>query len=78
MRPPAKRPTVIKAAKTANTVTLFFFPILSSGLGTDVYWVILSAPVLGLIALLVKRWEPVRFDADAEERARVGAETARG
>ncbi|WAP53692.1 MFS transporter [Streptomyces sp. S465] len=64
--------------RLGSTLTLFFFPILSSGLGTDVYWVILAAPVLGLIALLVKRWEPVGFDADAEERARVGAETARG
>ncbi|WP_371525205.1 hypothetical protein OG302_02935 [Streptomyces sp. NBC_01283] len=52
-----------------STLTLFFFPILSSGLGTHVYWVILVAPVVGLAALLVKRWEPVGFDADAEERA---------
>ncbi|WP_306316488.1 MULTISPECIES: MFS transporter [unclassified Streptomyces] len=54
--------------RLGSTLTLFFFPILSSGLGTGVYWVILGAPVLGLIALLVKRWEPVGFDADAEER----------
>ncbi|MFJ9081915.1 MFS transporter [Streptomyces sp. NPDC102384] len=54
--------------RLGSTLTLFFFPILSTGLGTGVYWVILGAPVLGLIALLVKRWEPVGFDADAEER----------
>lgn len=29
-----------------------------------------AAPVLGLIALLAKRWEPVGFDADAGERTR--------
>lgn len=54
--------------RLGSTLTLFFFPILSAGLGTGVYWVILGAPVLGLVALLVKRWEPVGFDADAEER----------
>ncbi|MGP3775296.1 MFS transporter [Streptomyces sp. SDT5-1] len=54
--------------RLGSTLTLFFFPILSTGLGTGVYWVILGAPVLGLVALLVKRWEPVGFDADAEER----------
>ncbi|MDX3060577.1 MFS transporter, partial [Streptomyces sp. NE06-03E] len=59
--------------RLGSTLTLFFFPILSSGLGTHVYWVILAAPVLGLIALLVKRWEPVGFDADAEERELSGA-----
>ncbi|WP_052863067.1 MFS transporter [Streptomyces niger] len=62
--------------RLGSTLTLFFFPILSSGLGTDVYWVILGAPVLGLIALLVKRWEPVGFDADAEDRARTATGTA--
>ncbi|NEB74117.1 MFS transporter [Streptomyces sp. SID14478] len=56
--------------RLGSTLTLFFFPVLSSGLGTGVYWVILAAPVLGLTALLVKRWEPIGFDADAEERAR--------
>ncbi|MEU6841137.1 MFS transporter [Streptomyces sp. NPDC046716] len=55
--------------RLGSTLTLFFFPILSTRLGTHVYWVILGAPVLGLVALLVKRWEPVGFDADAEERA---------
>ncbi|WP_030924807.1 hypothetical protein [Streptomyces sp. NRRL B-24720] len=54
-----------------STLTLFFFPILSSGLGTHVYRVMLAAPVLGLIALLPKRWEPVGFDADAEERTQI-------
>ncbi|MGW2026293.1 MFS transporter [Streptomyces decoyicus] len=64
--------------RLGSTLTLFFFPVLSSGLGTDLYWVILIAPVLGLIALLVKRWEPVGFDADAEERARLDAEASGG
>ncbi|MGW5861724.1 hypothetical protein ACWFRJ_06060 [Streptomyces sp. NPDC055239] len=56
--------------RLGSTLTLLLFPILSSGLGTHVYWVVLAAPVLGLIALLVKRWEPIGFDADAEERTR--------
>ncbi|MFF1356561.1 MFS transporter [Streptomyces sp. NPDC058297] len=58
--------------RLGSTLTLFFFPILSTGLGTHVYWVILAAPVLGLAALLAKRWEPIGFDADAEERTRSG------
>ncbi|MGW6358925.1 hypothetical protein ACWFR5_28065 [Streptomyces sp. NPDC055092] len=45
--------------------------------GTHVYWVILAAPVLGLIALLSKRWEPIGFDADAEERTRSEAAAAK-
>lgn len=63
--------------RLGSTLTLFFFPILSTGLGTHVYWVILAAPVLGLIALLSKRWEPIGFDADAEERTRSGTATAK-
>ncbi|POX38611.1 MFS transporter [Streptomyces sp. Ru73] len=62
--------------RLGSTLTLFFFPILSSGLGTGVYWVILAAPALGLAALLVKRWEPVGFDADAEERTLTGTAAA--
>jgi MFS family permease len=54
--------------KVGSAVTLFFFPLLSGALGTRVYWVILAAPALGLAALLAKRWEPVGFDPEAEER----------
>ncbi|MET7517600.1 hypothetical protein ABZS88_29740 [Streptomyces sp. NPDC005480] len=57
-------------------MTLFFFPILSTGLGTHVYWVILAAPVLGLTALLAKRWEPIGFDADADAENRTRPQTA--
>ncbi|MGY5030910.1 hypothetical protein ACWC9U_08165 [Streptomyces sp. 900116325] len=57
--------------RLGSTPTLFFFPILSSGLGPHVYGVILAAPVLGLIALPAQRWEPVGFDTDAEERTRI-------
>ncbi|GAA2795116.1 MFS transporter [Saccharopolyspora taberi] len=49
------------------TLSLFFFPVLSAALASDVFWVIALAPALGLVALLAKRWEPVGYDADARE-----------
>ncbi|WP_263251803.1 MFS transporter [Saccharopolyspora rosea] len=51
--------------RVGSTLALFFFPVLSSGLGSDVFWVLAGAPVLGLVALLAERWEPVGYDADA-------------
>ena len=51
----------------ATTVTLFLFPVLSSALSTGVFWVIAPAPVVGALALLIGRWEPVAHDADAED-----------
>lgn len=49
------------------TVSLFLFPILSAGLGTNVFWIIALAPMAGLLALLLIRWEPVDYDVDAED-----------
>ncbi|MGP4017245.1 MFS transporter [Saccharopolyspora sp. 5N708] len=51
--------------RVGSTLALFFFPVLSSALGSGVFWVIALAPLLGLVALLAKRWEPVGYDADA-------------
>ncbi|CAM02653.1 putative MFS family arabinose efflux permease [Saccharopolyspora erythraea NRRL 2338] len=53
--------------RVGATLSLFFFPVLSSALATGVFWVIALAPAMGLAALLVKRWEPVGYDADAAQ-----------
>ncbi|MEV5535518.1 MFS transporter [Saccharopolyspora shandongensis] len=53
--------------RVGSTLALFFFPVLSASLGSGVFWVIALAPLMGLVALLAKRWEPVGYDADAVE-----------
>ncbi|MDA3626803.1 MFS transporter [Saccharopolyspora sp. WRP15-2] len=53
--------------RVGSTMALFFFPVLSAALGSGVFWVIALAPLMGLVALLAKRWEPVGYDADAVE-----------
>ncbi|WP_433872014.1 MFS transporter [Saccharopolyspora sp. CA-218241] len=53
--------------RVGSTLSLFFFPVLSASFGTGVFWVIAAAPLLGMVALLAKRWEPVGYDADAVE-----------
>ncbi|RKT82458.1 Predicted arabinose efflux permease, MFS family [Saccharopolyspora antimicrobica] len=53
--------------RVGSTLALFFFPVLSAALGSGVFWVIALAPLMGLVALLAKRWEPVGYDADAVE-----------
>jgi MFS family permease len=55
--------------RVGATVSLFFFPVLSSALHSGVFWVIALAPAVGLIALLANRWEPVGYDADGDEDA---------
>lgn len=56
--------TLMRASSTAS---LFLFPLLTAALGTGVFWVIGVAPLLGLIALLLIRWEPSGYDIDAED-----------
>ncbi|WP_263399680.1 sugar porter family MFS transporter [Saccharopolyspora pogona] len=53
--------------RVGSTLALFFFPVLSASLGSGVFWVIALAPLMDLVALLPKRWEPVGYDADAVE-----------
>lgn len=55
--------------RVGATTSLFLFPVLSSGLGTGVFWVIAVAPAFGVLALLLLRWEPVGYDVDAEDHA---------
>ncbi len=58
--------TLMRASSTAS---LFLFPLLSAAFSTDVFWIIALAPLAGLIALLVIRWEPSGYDVDAEDFA---------
>jgi len=51
----------------SSTLSLFLFPLLSAALGTNVFWVIGLAPLAGLLALLLVRWEPSGYDVDAED-----------
>ncbi len=53
--------------RIGSTLSLFLFPILATSLGTGVFWVIAAAPAIGLLALLLIRWEPVGYDVDAED-----------
>lgn len=62
--------------RIGSTLSLFLFPVLSAGLGARVFWMIALAPALGLLALLVARWEPVGYDVDAEDVEGVPADAA--
>jgi predicted MFS family arabinose efflux permease len=53
--------------RTASALSLFLFPMLSADLGTGVFWVIAIAPAVGLTALALIRWEPIGYDAEADE-----------
>jgi hypothetical protein len=53
--------------RSASTVSLFLFPVLSAALGTKVFWVIAIAPLTSLLVLLAIRWEPSGYDIDAED-----------
>ncbi|MCR0999270.1 MFS transporter [Serratia rubidaea] len=53
--------------RASSTLSLFLFPVLSAALGTGVFWVIALAPLVGLTALLLIRWEPAGYDVDAED-----------
>lgn len=55
--------------RSASTVSLFLFPVLSAALGTRVFWVIAAAPLTSLAVLLAIRWEPSGYDVDAEDYA---------
>lgn len=53
--------------RASSTLSLFLFPLLTAMLDTGVFWVIVLAPLAGLIALLLVRWEPSGYDVDAED-----------
>lgn len=56
--------------RVGSIIGFYFFPLVlaATSLGTTLL-VVLSAPLLGLLATLVIRWEPVGRDVDAEASA---------
>jgi MFS family permease len=58
--------------RASSTLSLFLFPVLVAWLKTGVFWVIAAAPLAGLLALLIIRWEPSGYDVDAEDFAAGG------
>jgi len=53
--------------RLSSTLALFIFPILTLNFGTQLFWIIACAPVIGLLALMLIMWEPVGYDVDAED-----------
>lgn len=53
--------------RVGSTISLFLFPMLSHRLGSGVFYAVALAPALGLVTLLLIRWEPVGSDVDAED-----------
>lgn len=53
--------------RIGSTISLLLFPILAADLGTGVFFVVAIAPALGLITLLLIRWEPIGRDPDVED-----------
>ncbi|WGW10470.1 MFS transporter [Saxibacter everestensis] len=53
--------------RSFSIVSLIGFPILSASLGTNVFWVVAIAPLLGTLAVAIIRWDPTGKDVDAED-----------
>lgn len=54
--------------RTFSIVSLITFPVLSTTVGSNVFWVVALAPLLGAIAVGISRWDPTGKDVDAEEQ----------
>ncbi|GBR23491.1 hypothetical protein AA0488_0149 [Kozakia baliensis NRIC 0488] len=50
----------------AATLTMWALPSLYTNLGTGVFWVVLTAPVIGILFHLAIRWEVFGYDADSD------------
>lgn len=50
--------------RIGSTISLLFFPIFAASLGTGVFYVVAIAPAIGLITLLIIKWEPIGYDVD--------------
>lgn len=53
--------------RVGSTVSLLLFPILGDEFGTGVFVIVALVPALGLLTLLLIRWEPVGQDVDADD-----------
>ncbi|MEP7002543.1 MAG: MFS transporter, partial [bacterium] len=50
--------------RIGSTISLLLFPIFAANLGTGVFYVVAIAPTVGLITLLLIKWEPIGYDVD--------------
>ena len=55
------------ALRVGSTISLLLFPILAENFGTRVFWIVAIAPAIGIVALLIIRWDPMAVDVDAED-----------
>jgi predicted MFS family arabinose efflux permease len=62
--------------RVGSTVSLLLFPILSKHLGTTVFFVVALMPALGLLTLLLIRWEPIGVDVDTDTTQTEADQTA--
>lgn len=53
--------------RIGSMTSLLWFPTLSQSAGTDVYFIVAAAPVLGLLVLAAIRWEPIGANVDIED-----------
>ena len=53
--------------RIGSTISLLLFPILAADLGTGVFYVVAIAPALGLLTLLLIKWEPIGYDVDVAD-----------
>lgn len=63
--------------RVGSTVSLLLFPVLSAAMGTAVFYVVALAPLLGLLVLVVTRYEPTGRDVDAEDFETTAATASR-
>lgn len=57
--------------RSFSIVSLIAFPILATTMGTNVFWVIAMAPLLGTLAIALIKWDPTGKDVDAEDNYEV-------
>ncbi|WP_051389043.1 MFS transporter [Arthrobacter sp. 35W] len=53
--------------RSFSIVSLIAFPVLATSMGTNVFWIIAMAPLLGTLAVVLIKWDPTGKDVDAEE-----------
>jgi MFS family permease len=53
--------------RVGSTISLLLFPVLARSLGTDVFFVVAIAPAVGIVTLLLIRWDPTKVDVDQED-----------
>ena len=53
--------------RIGSTISLLLFPTLSKTFGTQVFLIVALAPAIGLLTLLLIKWDPTKNDVDDED-----------